>query len=75
MGDIDLFTDECRTYADRLRSAGVDCTFDLVPGAPHGFEAWAPDTRVAQELVGRGRTWLGARPTGTTSQIPGGDTA
>lgn len=75
VGDIDLFTDECRTYADRLRSAGVDCTFDLVPGAPHGFEAWAPDTRVAQELVGRGRTWLGARPTGTTSQIPGGDTA
>ncbi|WP_329347904.1 alpha/beta hydrolase [Streptomyces sp. NBC_01261] len=38
VGDIDLFTDECRAYADRLREAGVDCAFDLVPGAPHGFE-------------------------------------
>lgn len=65
VGDIDLFTDECRTYAERLRDAGVACTFDLVPGAPHGFEAWAPDTRVARELLERSRAWLGARLTGS----------
>ncbi|MGW0580931.1 alpha/beta hydrolase, partial [Streptomyces sp. NPDC002920] len=65
VGDIDLFADECRTYAGRLRDAGVDCAFDLVPGAPHGFEAWAPDTRVARELLERSRAWLGARVTGS----------
>ncbi|MEV7887042.1 alpha/beta hydrolase [Streptomyces sp. NPDC002817] len=75
VGDIDLFADECRTYADRLRAAGVDCTFDLVPGAPHGFETWAPDTRVSRALLGRGRAWLGAQLTGAASQIPGGEIA
>nr|WSZ99050.1 alpha/beta hydrolase [Streptomyces sp. NBC_00857] len=65
VGDIDLFTDECHSYAERLRDAGVACDFDLVVGAPHGFEAWAPDTRVARGLLKRGRVWLGARLTGT----------
>ena len=72
VGDIDLFTDECRTYADRLRGAGVDCVFDLVPGAPHGFETWAPDSRLARELLERSRAWLGARLAGSTSSaVPG----
>lgn len=71
VGDIDLFADECRAYAERLRDAGVDCAFDLVPGAPHGFEVWAPDTRVARGLLERSRVWLGAQLTGTTSQAPG----
>ncbi|WP_043664910.1 alpha/beta hydrolase [Streptomyces xylophagus] len=71
VGDIDLFADECRTYADRLRDAGVDCAFDLVPGAPHGFETWAPDTRIARALLTRGRAWLGARVTGSASTAPG----
>lgn len=65
MGDIDLFTDECHSYAERLRDAGVACDFDLVVGAPHGFEARAPDTRGARGLLKRGRVWLGARLTGT----------
>ncbi|WP_405725430.1 alpha/beta hydrolase [Streptomyces sp. NBC_01537] len=63
VGDIDLFADECRAYADRLRDAGVGCAFDLVPGGPHGFEVWAPETRVARALLERGRAWLGARLT------------
>lgn len=75
VGDIDLFADECRTYADRLRAAGVDCTFDLVPGAPHGFETWAPGTRVSRGLLERGRAWLGAQLAGTTSQASGGEIA
>jgi acetyl esterase/lipase len=66
VGDIDLFADECRSYAGHLREAGVRCAFDLVPGAPHGFEAWAPGTRIARELLGRGRAWLGAELAGST---------
>ncbi|RLK52621.1 alpha/beta hydrolase [Microbacterium telephonicum] len=59
--EIELFLEEDRAYADRLRAAGVDVTFDLVPGAPHGFEAWAGDTDLARDLFGRARAWLGAR--------------
>jgi acetyl esterase/lipase len=71
VGDIDLFADECRTYADRLREAGVDCAFDLVPGAPHGFESWAPDTHIARALLERARTWLGIQVSGAASTTPG----
>ncbi|WOX15176.1 alpha/beta hydrolase [Streptomyces sp. N50] len=71
VGDIDLFADECRTYADRLRDAGVDCAFDLVPGAPHGFETWAPGTRIARALLERGRAWLRARVAGPASTALG----
>jgi acetyl esterase/lipase len=56
VGDIDLFAGEDRAYIQHLRDAGVDCTFDVVPGAPHGFEVWAPDTRVPA------RSWNAAAP-------------
>lgn len=58
--DIELFWEEDRVYADRLRAAGVDVTFDAVRGAPHGFEAWAPTSAPAVALLARARTWLGA---------------
>ncbi|MCK9563672.1 MAG: alpha/beta hydrolase [Bacteroidales bacterium] len=38
IGDIDLFHDESRRYAERLRAAGVPCEFETVPMAPHAFE-------------------------------------
>jgi acetyl esterase/lipase len=66
VGDIDLFAAENRDYAQRLSDAGVDRTLDVVPGAPHGFELWAAETRVAQELLARSRAWLGARLAGST---------
>jgi acetyl esterase/lipase len=59
VGDIDLFHDEDRAYAERLRQAGVDVAFDVTPGAPHAFEGWARDTALAREHVGRARAWLG----------------
>ncbi|WP_284748245.1 alpha/beta hydrolase [Amycolatopsis sp. RTGN1] len=71
VGDIDLFADECREYAERMRTAGVDCSLDLVPGAPHGFEAWAPETSIALGLLARSRSWLGARLTGSISSLRG----
>jgi acetyl esterase/lipase len=58
VGLIDLFHDEDRAYADRLREAGVPTVFDVEPGAPHGFEAWAPDSAVAKAYLARARAWL-----------------
>ena len=42
-----------------LEAAGVDVTLEIVSGAPHGFEAWAPGSEMAQSLVARARRWLG----------------
>jgi acetyl esterase/lipase len=58
VGDVDLFHDESLAFAERLRAAGVATTFHSVPGAPHGFEAWAPKTTVSREFVRAGRAWL-----------------
>jgi len=59
--DIELFHDEDVAYAERLRAAGVDVTLDVISGAPHAVEAWAPDSQIARDVVGRARDWLGAR--------------
>ncbi|MDY0005877.1 MAG: alpha/beta hydrolase [Spongiibacteraceae bacterium] len=47
VGDIDLFLEENRLYAERLRAAGVECQFTVVPGAPHGFECIARNAQVS----------------------------
>lgn len=57
-GDIELFYDENKTYAERLMAAGIDCTFDVVAGAPHGFERIARNTQLAQDYLSRSREWL-----------------
>jgi acetyl esterase/lipase len=62
-GDIELFFDENRSYAERLSSAGIDCTLDIVPGAPHGFERVARNTGLAQAYLSRARDWLGQKLT------------
>jgi acetyl esterase/lipase len=63
VGDIELFFDEDRTYAERLSATGVDCTLDVVPGAPHGFENInvAGKTQLAQSYLSRARQWLGQK--------------
>lgn len=38
VGTADLFLEECRAYAHRLRQAGVPTELVEVPGAPHGFD-------------------------------------
>jgi len=53
-----LFADEDRAYAERLRACGVEATLDVVPGAPHGFETWAPDSTLDREHVTRAHAWL-----------------
>lgn len=57
-GDIELFFAEDQAYAEGLAASGVDVTFDVVPGAPHGFETWAADTAPARALMSRAHAWL-----------------
>ncbi|MGR2751868.1 alpha/beta hydrolase [Agromyces arachidis] len=61
VGDIDLFHDEDVAYANALTAAGVDCTLDVVAGAPHGFETVARATPVARAFHARARAWLAGR--------------
>ncbi|MGO8948431.1 MAG: alpha/beta hydrolase [Ktedonobacterales bacterium] len=58
VGDIELFYNEDCDYAQRLRAAGVEVTLDIVAGAPHGFEAWASNTALARDYIGRAQAWL-----------------
>ncbi len=62
--DIELFYDEDVSYARRLQDAGVEVTLDVVAAAPHGFEAWATDTPLAQQLFANARSWLGTKLSG-----------
>jgi acetyl esterase/lipase len=58
VGDIDLFYDEDCAYAERLRTSGIEVALEVVPGAPHGFEAWASNTALARDQIGRAQAWL-----------------
>ncbi len=59
VGDIDLFYDECRVYAERLKDVGVPCQLQVVPQAPHGFESIAPDAPLTRELLLSANRFLG----------------
>lgn len=56
--DIELFFEEDKAYAERLEESGVNCTLEIVAGAPHGFESIASNTSVAQAYLARSRAWL-----------------
>lgn len=58
-GEIELFFNEDRAYAEAHRAAGVECVFDAVPGAPHAFETLAGGSPVARAYVDRACAWLG----------------
>lgn len=61
VGDIDLFYQEDRLYGDRLQAAGVDVTFEVVTGGPHGFQNWAFDSAISQAFIAKAHTWLQTR--------------
>lgn len=61
VGAIELFHDEDVAYARRLEEAGVPVTLEIVPGAPHGFEAWGRDTPVGRTYIAKAIAWLGDR--------------
>ncbi|MFE1173392.1 alpha/beta hydrolase [Streptomyces sp. NPDC058773] len=54
--DLDPLRDAGLAYARRLMDAGVPVTVRNVPGAWHGFELYAPETRVAREMTAH---WTG----------------
>ncbi len=58
VGELELFHEEDVVYAERMRAAGVPVDLDVVPGAVHGFEVWAPDSALARAHVGRAHRWL-----------------
>lgn len=58
VGDADLFHQESRDYAARLRAAGVDTVLDVMPGAPHGVETLAGDVPWVRAYVRRAQDWL-----------------
>lgn len=64
VGDIDLFHDEDLAYAQALSDSGVECTIDVVPGAPHGFDSIARGAKVTRAFHARARAWLGERLAG-----------
>lgn len=51
IGDIDLFHEEARQYAERLNAAGVKCQLDVVPMAPHAFETFAPKAPLSRSFL------------------------
>jgi acetyl esterase/lipase len=58
VGDVELFFEENRAYANRLSAAGVACELDIVVGAPHAFDGLAPDSQLAKDYLERAKGWL-----------------
>jgi acetyl esterase/lipase len=58
VGDIELFYEEDRKYAERLKAAGVACELDVVAGGPHAFEGMAPKAQVSIYYMNRSKAWL-----------------
>ena len=58
VGAIELFHDEDVAYARRLEAAGVPVTLEIVPGAPHGFEAWGRETAIGRAHLAKATNWL-----------------
>jgi len=51
VGDLDLFRDEDIAYALQLGKAGVPIELHVHPGAPHGFDRFAPQSRLTQRAI------------------------
>jgi len=49
VGDLDLFFSENKKYAEDLSEAGVPVSFEVYPGAPHGFYL-VPETNLARKF-------------------------
>lgn len=49
VGTADLFHQECTDYVRRLREADIPTAYHEAPGAPHAFEIFAADTRLARD--------------------------
>lgn len=59
VGGLDGFADEDIDYAMRLNHAGVAVELHVYPGAPHGFEGFAPKAAVSRQARHDMNNWLG----------------
>jgi len=51
VGEADLLYQEDCSYERRLRDAGVDCQFEGVPKAPHGFDRLVPRASMSRAFL------------------------
>ena len=58
VGTLDGFLDEDLTYAQRLNHHGVPAELHVYPGAPHGFDLFAPDSALARRAIADLDAWL-----------------
>ncbi len=58
VGTLDGFCDEDIAYAQRLNHAGVPTELHVYPGAPHGFDLFAPETAIARRSRADINRWL-----------------
>jgi acetyl esterase/lipase len=61
VGDLDLFRDESRAYAQRLERSGVAVARWEAAGAPHGFDVLAPDVVLATAFAASHHAFLRKR--------------
>lgn len=59
VGSLDAFADEDIDYAKRLNHAGVPVELHVYPGAPHGFEGFAPKAAISRQSRRDLNEWLG----------------
>ncbi|OTA53903.1 hypothetical protein K449DRAFT_389654 [Hypoxylon sp. EC38] len=57
VGGLDVFRDECASFAARLAAADVEVEFHLFPGVPHAFES-ASDTGVTKRAIEGRIRWM-----------------
>lgn len=60
VGTLDGFCDEDVTYAMALYRAGVATELHVYPGAPHGFDGFAPAAPVSRRCQQDVKEWLAA---------------
>lgn len=58
VGTVDGFCDEDVQYAMHLYQAGVPTELHVYPGAPHGFDGFAPGAAVSRQCLRDTKNWL-----------------
>ncbi len=51
VGELDIFRDECLSYAQRLVGAGISCELHMHPGAPHAYDIIGPNLNVSHQAM------------------------
>lgn len=50
VGTLDVFYEENKAYAQRLKEAGIECDLNIVEGAFHGFDVFDQKLSIVQEF-------------------------